>query len=117
MKSYTNLYERVSSFENLLLAAKRARKGKRYRDYAAKFCFNLEKNLLSLQKELLTKTYSPGSYREFYIQDPKKRLISAAPYRDRVIHHALCNVIEPLFEPSFIYDSYACPVRDDGVMK
>lgn len=108
MKSYTNLYERVFSFENLLLSAREARKGKRYRDYAIKFYLDLEKNLLSLQEDLLTKTYSLGSYREFYIEEPKKRLISAAPYRDRVIHHALCNVIEPLFEPGFIYDSYAC---------
>ena len=53
------------------------------------------------------KTYQPGSYQSFYIHEPKRRLISAAPFRDRVVHHALCNVIEPIFERSFIFDSYA----------
>jgi retron-type reverse transcriptase len=51
--------------------------------------------------------YQPGAYHSFHIHDPKKRLISAAPFRDRVVHHALCNLIEPVFERSFIYDSYA----------
>lgn len=58
-------------------------------------------------EELRTEAYQPGPYRTFYIHDPKKRMISAAPFRDRVVHHALCNIIEPLFEPTFIYDTYA----------
>lgn len=61
-----------------------------------------------LQNELLEKSYTPGRYRTFVVYERKPRLISAAPYRDRVVHHALCNVIEPIFERSFIYDSYAC---------
>jgi len=60
-----------------------------------------------LKHELRTQTYSPGNYESFYIHEPKRRLISAAPFRDRVVHHALCNVIEPVFERSFIFDSYA----------
>jgi len=60
-----------------------------------------------LQEELAQQTYRPGPYRSFYIHEPKRRLISAAPFRDRVVHHALCNIIEPLFERRFIHDSYA----------
>ena len=59
---------------------------------------------------MLTQTYRPGAYHEFYLYEPKKRMISAAPYRARVVHHALCNVIEPIFERTFIFDSYACRV-------
>lgn len=60
-----------------------------------------------LQSELIDRTYYPGNYRTFQISDPKVRLISAAPYRDRVVHHALCNIIQPLIERSLIADTYA----------
>jgi len=102
-----DLYSQVWAFENLYLAYRKARKGKRGREPAATFEFDLESNLLQLQDELRTKTYRPGLYTSFYIHEPKRRLISAAPFRDRVVHHALCNVIEPLFERRFISDSYA----------
>jgi len=72
------------------------------------FSYNLEENLLKLQEELQSQTYQHGEYREFTICDAKKRRIKAAPFRDRVVHHALCNIIEPIFERGFIYDSYAC---------
>jgi RNA-directed DNA polymerase len=101
------MYEHICSWDNLLLAYQRAAKGKRGHPNAAAFEYRLEDNLLKLQRELLEKTYTPGAYHSFYIHDPKKRLISAAPFRDRVIHHALCNLIEPVFERSFIFDSYA----------
>ncbi len=107
MKTYKNLFNSIVSFDNLLLAAKKAQRGKRFRDNVALFNMNLEKNLLTLQKELEKQTYQPGEYRSFYIYEPKKRKISAAPYRDRVVHHALCNIIEPIFERSFIFDSYS----------
>ena len=107
MRSYKHLYPQVCSWENLHRAWRKARKGKRGREPAATFEFNLETNLLQLQRELREHTYRPGAYASFYIHDPKRRLISAAPFRDRVVHHALCNVIEPLFERRFIYDSYA----------
>lgn len=67
----------------------------------------MEDNLADLRAALLEQTYAPGGYRSFYIHEPKRRLISAAPFRDRVVHHALVNVIEPVFERSFIFDSYA----------
>lgn len=107
MKRYGNLYPAILDFENLLAAAYRARRGKRYRPDVAAFQFNLEGELLQLQSELEDQSYQPGPYRAFYIQDPKRRLISAAPYRDRVVHHALCQVIEPLFDRGFIHSSYA----------
>lgn len=108
MKRYGNLWPQTTSFENLLIASRKARKGKRFKEETARFELNLEKELLRLQRELTEKTYKHGGYRDFFIYDPKMRLISAAPYRDRVVHHALCNVIEPIFDRGFIFDSYAC---------
>ena len=63
--------------------------------------------VITAQDELSEKTYQPGAYTSFYINEPKKRLISAAPFRDRVVHHALCNITVPYFEKLFIPDSYA----------
>ena len=101
------MYAEICSWDNLLLAYRKAAKGKRGLPPAATFEYRLEDNLLALQRELIEQTYQPGSYTSFYIHEPKRRLISAAPFRDRVVHHALCNIIEPIFERSFIDDSYA----------
>ena len=101
------LFEQVCAWDNLWLAWRKASRGKRGRAAAAGFEMRLADNLLDLQRELQEQTYTPGAYASFYIHDPKHRLISAAPFRDRVVHHALCNVIEPIFERSFIRDSYA----------
>jgi len=106
-KTYRNLYPAVYSFANLHLAWRKARKGKRGRSEVAAFEYHLESNLLRLQAELSSRTYQPGAYRSFHIHEPKRRLISAAPFRDRVVHHALCNVTGPLLERGFIEDSYA----------
>ena len=107
MKTHKHLYPTVTSFENLYQAFKKAAKGKRSQAAVAAFEFNLEANLFRLQEELQAKSYRHGDYDSFYICDPKHRLISAAPFRDRVVHHALVRVIEPIFERSFIPDSYA----------
>lgn len=107
MKRYGNLWPEISSFDNLLIAARKAQKGKRFRPEVLSFNDNLEGNLIQLQTELNNQTYQPGNYHHFYVYEPKKRLISAAPYRDRIIHHALCNIIVPLLERSFIDTSYA----------
>ncbi|MEA5595698.1 RNA-directed DNA polymerase [Rivularia sp. UHCC 0363] len=107
MKRYGNLYPQIIEFENLLLATRKAQKGKRFRDNVLDFNYHLETELIRLQQELTNKTYQPGNYRTFRLTNPKSRLISAAPYRDRVVHHALCNIIVPIFEKTFIYDSYA----------
>ncbi len=100
-------YDEVHDWNNLWLAWRKAARGKRGRPAAAHFEYRLEDNLVALQEELVAKSYRPGPYASFYIHEPKRRLISAAPFRDRVVHHALCNVIEPIFERSFIADSYA----------
>jgi RNA-directed DNA polymerase len=101
------LWERLTSFNNLLLAFHKAARGRRGSPAVAEFERDLEINLPALRNVLLEGGYQPGQYVSFYIHDPKKRLISAAPFRDRVVHHALVNVIEPIFERKFIYDTYA----------
>jgi retron-type reverse transcriptase len=107
LKSYRHLYPRIYNFHNLLAAFEKARKGKRTQPGVAAFEYNLERELLSLERTLRDETYRPGKYTSFYIYEPKRRKISAAPFRDRVVHHALINVIGPIYERQFIYDSYA----------
>jgi hypothetical protein len=80
---------------------------RRARAEVTAFTHNLEDELFALQAELRAFTYAPGAYRSFVVHEPKRRLISAAPFRDRVVHHALVQVIEPLFERRFNFDSYA----------
>lgn len=116
MKRQNNLFEKIISFENILKASKKARRGKRYKASTAIFEYNLERNLLKIIEVLSNKTYVPGTYRDFHIYDPKKRVISAAPYFDRVIHHALINIIEPIIGESFICDTYAC-IKGRGTHK
>jgi len=108
MKTYNRLFQKICAFENLRSAARKAQRSKRFQTEVAHFNFHLERELYRLQEELQTQTYQPGAYHEFHIYEPKLRKISAAPYRDRVVHHALCNVIEPIFDATFIFDSYAC---------
>ncbi len=110
MKTFTNLYPEITTFENLYLAYRQARKGKRAKAAVAEFELNLESNLIKIQEELIGLTYKPGNYHNFTIYEPKQRLVSAAPFRDRVVHHALCRVIEPIWEARFHYHSYACRV-------
>ena len=90
-----------------MLAYRKAARGKRGRQPAAAFEHQLADHILALQTELTVGSYEPGPYRHFMIHEPKRRKISAAPFRDRVVHHALCNIIEPVFDARFIYDSYA----------
>jgi len=101
------LWDKLVSLDNLFLAFHKAALGKRAKASVANYEFYLEENIFNLQDELISGMYSHSPYHSFTIHDPKKRLISAATFRDRVVHHALVNVIEPLFEPRFIYDSYA----------
>jgi retron-type reverse transcriptase len=110
MRTYGNLYPRIYDFENLYRAYLKARRGHRYYREVLVFTNNLDAELIQLQNELIWKTYHTGPYRRFYVHDPKTRLVAALPFRDRVAQHALCNVIEPLFDRKMIYDSYACRV-------
>lgn len=107
MKRYGNLWPQIIAFENLYLAARKAQTGKRLQENVLAFNYHLETQLFRLQNELRTQIYQPGPYFTFEIHDPKRRLISAAPYRDRVVHHALCNIIEPIFDRTLIGDTYA----------
>ena len=107
-KTYKHLYPQICAFDNLYQAHRQARRGgKRKKPQVAEFEHNLGENLLRLQEELETHTYQPGPYYNFIVIERKERKISAAPYRDRVVHHALINVIKPLFEARLIHDTYA----------
>ncbi len=108
MKRHGQLWERLLSYPNLLSAAHKALRGKRGQPNAANFDFDRERELVRLQDELRAHAYRPGACRTFRIVRPKPRLISAAPFRDRVVHHALVNVLAAVFEPTFVTDSYAC---------
>jgi len=107
MKTVKNLFQHIVSFENLVSAAHKAAKGKREQPNVMRFFAHLEENLWRMRQELITRTYQPGCYTTFEIYHPKPRLISAAPFHDRVVHHALINVIGPLVERAFVHDSYA----------
>ncbi len=108
MKSFRNLWAQLVSWDNLLLAYRKCRRRKRFRRGAIEFDLRWESELLLLQRELIEGIYLSGAYRHFEIRDPKPRIISAAPFRDRVVHHAIVNILEPIYERRFIFDSYAC---------
>jgi retron-type reverse transcriptase len=110
MKRVSGLWPKLVSFENLHEAVRRAALGKRKRPDVAAFLLNVESQLVSLRRELQSGEYQHGPYREFVVHEAKPRRISAAPFRDRVVHHALTQVLEPVFEPRFSRDSYACRV-------
>ncbi len=116
MKTYSNLYEEICSLKNLTLAWQKARKGKTKQEYVIMFEENIDENLLSLQKELIEQTYKPHPLRSFIIRDPKTRKIHSSIFKDRIVHHAIVNVLEPIFEKIFIYDSYASR-KDKGTHK
>lgn len=90
-----NLFGGIAAFGTLLAAARRAIRGKRRKPGAAAFMANLETEVLALERGLRDHSYRPGRYVAFEVHEPKKRMVSAAPFRDRVVHHALCAVIGP----------------------
>lgn len=102
------MFESICAWENLELAARLCRRRKRYRQYAEDFELRRETVLGKIRGELLASEWRPSPYRVFTIFDPKERLIGAPCYRDRIVHHALCNVIGPIFERSMIEHSYSC---------
>jgi RNA-directed DNA polymerase len=108
MRRAGHLFEQVASFSALCAAARRAARGRRLTAVAARFVMDLESECLQLERELLSGEYRPSPYRTFTIADPKPRVISAAAFRDRVVHHAMCAAMEPVFERTAIADSYAC---------
>lgn len=113
MKRFGRVFEAVISFQSLYAAAYRAFRANRHNGDALQFMFHLEPELFQLQRDLEAGQYAPGPYHSFTIREPKERKIAAAPFRDRVVHHAVCAVLEPVFERRYIYDSYACR-KDKG---
>jgi len=113
MRRYKNLFARVVDFANLSRAFHAASHGKRDRPEVREFEYHLETRLWEIRGQLDAGTYRWGPFRRFYIRDPKRREIRAAPFRDRVVHHAIFNLLDPLFRRGFIPDSYAC-IPDRG---
>jgi retron-type reverse transcriptase len=102
-----DLFPAIASFRALAQAAMRAARGKRKKPGVPAFLAGLERHALALERALLEGTWRPGEYTVIEVNDPKPRRVSAAPFRDRVVDHALCAVLEPIFERGFIHDSYA----------
>lgn len=108
MKREGNLWLALTAWPNLLLAAAKAKRRKRHRPAVRRFEFRREFALLALRRDLLAGTFAPGPFVTHWVHRPKRRLISAAPYPDRVLHHAVMNVLEPILERHFHPHSFAC---------
>lgn len=111
-----NIFDKITSLENLFLAWREFRRGKRNKSDVQQFEFNLEDNLFQLHRELSAKTYRHFHYTSFYTKDPKLRHIHKATVRDRVLHHAVFRILYPIFDKTFIFDSYSCRL-DKGAHK
>lgn len=115
MKRHNNLYEKVISIENLYEAERKARKGKAKQYGVRKFDLNKEGNLQDLHEVLKTDQYTTSRYTVFTITDPKERQIYRLPYYpDRIVHHAIMNIVEPIFVSTFTYDTYSC-IKGRGI--
>jgi len=108
-----NLFDEITRIDNLITSWKEFRIGKKDRLDTIEFERNLEDNLWELHHELVDKTYKHSGYSSFFVQDPKLRHIHKALVRDRVLHHAIVKHINPIFEKTFIHDSYSCR-KDKG---
>lgn len=107
-KTHNNLFDKIVDWENLHRAFVAARQGKRFAPSVLRFQKDLEENLTNIQNHLMWGSWVPGRWHEFMVYDPKRRFIQAPPFEDRVLHHSLVSIIDPLFERKFINDSYAC---------
>ena len=108
MKRQNKLFEKIIDYNNIRFAFLKAIRGNRSSPSAVDYCQNIDKNLSLLRKKLLALKPEWGGYKSFQINDPKLRTISTAPFEQRIMHHAIMNVIEPILERSLIYHSYAC---------
>lgn len=107
VKTYTNLYPKLCSYKNIERAFKKASKGKNSKFYVKMFRENLIENLLQIKRELESFSYQPEPLKKFTIRDPKTRTIRKSIFKDRIIHHAIVNILEPIYEPIFIADNFA----------
>ena len=110
MRVYKKLFNKIVSAENLFLAWDEFKRGKSRKDDVVAFELRLEQNIFDLRRNLLGHTYRHGPYSSFYISDPKLRHIHKATVRDRVLHHAIFRILNPVFEPTFIPTSFSCRV-------
>jgi retron-type reverse transcriptase len=108
VKRQNLLFEKITAYQNIRLAFLKTLKGKRASPAALLFCRDIDGNLEKIRNRLAAKPVVWGPYTSFIITDPKVRVISSAPFEDRIIHYALMNVLEPLFERQMIYHTYAC---------
>ena len=108
MKRHGFLFDRIVAFDNLTEAARKAFRGQKDRPAVARMYFHQETELWQLQEELVSGAYRPRPYHVFEIREPKRREICAADIRDRVVHHAICNLLGPIFESRMISDTFAC---------
>jgi len=109
MKRHGNLFEAIVDKDTLYQAYRNARKGKSWQNTISVFERNLEENLNKIQQSLINKTFTTSPYKIFSVHEPKERLIYRLPFNpDRVVQHALMDVVEPIWDKLFIYDSYAC---------
>jgi len=109
MQQLSKLYKEIAGMHNLWNAGwQTLLHGRRFKNQGAEFKLTYEHSLLQIHKELATQTYKHGKYKEFIIYEPKQRTVLAAPLKDRVVHHALHDIIEPFIDRKFIFDSYAC---------
>ena len=110
MKRQGHLIEKIANMDNLYLAFYKAKKGKAFKNEVVAYCQRLQDNLLNLRQQLFSANVDVGKYHYFNVYDPKKRLICAAPFGQRVMHHALMNICHPFFEKAQIFHSYASRV-------
>ena len=114
MKRINNLYSGICSIENLVLAEKKARKGKSHQYGVKVFDRSPEEKLQAIHESLINKTYKTSDYKTFTIYEPKERLISCLPYTDRIVHHAVMNKLEKIFTDTFTADTYSC-IKGKGI--
>ncbi|HMR18384.1 MAG TPA: reverse transcriptase domain-containing protein [Sphingobacterium sp.] len=114
MKRISNIYDQLLSIDNILLADSIARRGKSKQSGVIEFDRNYEQNIADIYRDLVTKTYKVSPYRQRIVKERKERLISILPYRDRIVQHAIMNILEPMFVAVFTRDTYSC-IKGRGV--
>jgi RNA-directed DNA polymerase len=116
MKIYRNIFDEIISPENLFSAWNNFKIGKQKKKDVQRFEWELETNIFQLHRNLRGRSYKHGGYSSFYIRDPKQRHIHKAEVRDRILHHAVFSILNPIFEPTFIPHSFSCRI-DKGTHK
>ena len=111
MKRHSNLFPQIVELENIKLAYKKARKGKTAKSAIKRFDSDPEKRILAIQDSLINNTFTTSSYQTKWIKEPKSRLVYVLPFNpDRVVQRAIMNILEPIWDNLFIYNSYACRI-------